>query len=66
MSIETFEAISLNVGLTVLISYMFFIMYRLAKDSGAGRFGSLVIFGALGLGVLGFVIKEVLVHTLDI
>jgi hypothetical protein len=40
-------------------------MYKLMKDSNAGKFGGFIIFGALGLGVLGFIIKEVLIHTLD-
>jgi len=38
----------------------------LAKESDAGKFGAMIIFGALGLGVIGFVIKEVLIRTMDI
>lgn len=59
MSIEQFENISLSVGIGSLVLYMIFIMYRLGKDSGAGRYGKMIIFFALGLGVFGFVIKIV-------
>jgi hypothetical protein len=66
MNIDDFESISLAVGLTVLISYMLFIIYDLAKQSKAGRYGYFVLFGALGLGLFGFVAKTVIVHVLNI
>ena len=66
MTTEQFETMSLYICVGGLILYMFFIMYRLAKDSDAGKFGTLIIFTVLGLGVLGFVIKEALVLFLDI
>ena len=44
---------------------MGWIVYDLAKESKAGRFGTFVMFGALGLGVLGFMIKGVLTHVLS-
>ena len=65
MSIEEFETWSLAILVPGLILYMVFIMYKLGKDSNAGKFGGFIIFLALGFGVLGFVIKEVLIHTLD-
>jgi predicted PurR-regulated permease PerM len=60
MTVEQFESISLNLGIGGLIAYMFYIMYRLAKDSGAGRIGSLAIFLSLGLGIMGFAAKSVI------
>lgn len=66
ISIEQFETISLYVCVGGLILYMFYIMYRLAKDSKAGKIGTIAIFGTLGFGVLGFIIKEILVVVLDI
>ena len=60
MSVEQFEHLSLNLGIGGLVLYMLFIMYRLAKDSGAGWFGSLVIFLSLGLGIVGFAAKSVI------
>ena len=66
ISEEVFAEWSLKIGLVVLISYMAFIMYRLAKDSKAGKTGMLWIFIGLGAGVLGFIIKEILVATLEV
>jgi len=44
-----------------LILYMGYIMYRLAKESKAGKFGGFIIFLVLGFGVAGFIFKEVLI-----
>jgi hypothetical protein len=60
MTVQQFESISLFLGIGGLIAYMVYIMFRLAQESNAGRFGSFVIFGALGLGVLGFAAKSVI------
>ena len=64
MDILLFEKISLYLGLLGLIVFMFFIIWDLAKKSDAGRFGTFVLFGSLGAGMMGFLIKEVLIHTL--
>jgi hypothetical protein len=64
VDIEQFEAWALTLGLAVLIGYMAFIVYRLGKDSKAGKFGMFVLFLALGLGLLGFLAKTVLVEVL--
>lgn len=66
ISIEQFETISLYICVGGLILYMFYIMYRLAKDSKAGKIGTIAIFGTLGLGVMGFVFKEILTIVLDL
>jgi hypothetical protein len=58
--IELFEEISMFLGVGGLVLYMVYIMYRLTQESGAGRFGSLVIFLALGLGIVGFAAKSVI------
>ncbi|ROS04964.1 uncharacterized protein DUF2788 [Sinobacterium caligoides] len=65
MTEEAFASYSVTILVGGLILYMFYIMYKLAKESNAGKFGGFIIFGALGLGVLGFVIKEVLIHALN-
>lgn len=66
MSIETFETWSLTIGIAVLIAYMAYIVWDLAKKSDAGKFGTVVLFAALGMGAAGFVIKAVLVETLQL
>lgn len=66
MTIAQFETISLYVCVSGLILYMMFIMYKMASESKAGRFGTLAIFGSLGAGIFAFVIKEVLTLVLDV
>ena len=66
MSVETFETWSLTIGISVLIAYMAYIVWDLAKKSDAGKFGTVVLFAALGMGAAGFVIKAVLVETLQL
>jgi hypothetical protein len=65
MSVEQFEEWSLIIGLTGLIGFMIFIVWNLGKESKAGKFGMFVLFLALGLGLLGFIIKLVLVEMLQ-
>ena len=48
-----------------LVAFMAFIVWDLAKKSKAGRYGTLVLFGALGVGVLGFVIKTLVIGSLE-
>lgn len=65
LSIEMFETLSLYIGVGGLIAFMFFIVWDLAKKSKAGKFGTFILFFALGLGLLGFIIKTVLVEVLE-
>jgi hypothetical protein len=65
MSVEEFETWSLYIGLGGLIGLMIFIVWNLGKESKAGKFGMFVLFLALGLGLLGFLIKLVLVELLQ-
>ena len=65
MSIEQFENIALTVCVGGLILFMCFIMWDLAKRSKAGRFGGFILFAALGVGLLGFVIKTVMVEVIN-
>ncbi len=57
MTVAQFEEIALTLGIAALVTLMFFIVYDLARKSRAGRLGTIVLFLALGLGVLGFVAK---------
>lgn len=47
----------LVVGLMV---FMVIIVYRVGKDSNAGKFGMMIMFIALMVGVLGFVMKFII------
>ena len=64
MDIQLFEKISLYLCLGALVLFMFFIIWDLAKKSKAGRFGTIMLFVVLGAGIAGFLVKEILVHTL--
>jgi hypothetical protein len=66
MTVETFETISLYVLVGGLILYMGFIVYDLAKRSNAGKFGTGVLFFALGLGVVGFIAKTIIVEVMGL
>jgi len=66
MTIETFESISMYVLISALILYMAYIVWDLAKRSNAGKFGTAILFFALGLGVFGFIAKTVIVEVMGI
>lgn len=66
MTFEQFEELALMLGLAALMGFMMFIIWDLGKRSQAGKFGMAVLFFALGLGMLGFVIKGVLKITMNL
>ena len=47
----------MTVGVTAFVGYMFFIIWQLARESKAGRFGTFVLFIVLGFGMIGFIAK---------
>jgi len=66
MTFELFETLSLYVLVGGLIIYMGFIVWDLAKKSNAGKFGTAVLFFALGLGVVGFIAKTIIVEIMGL
>jgi predicted RND superfamily exporter protein len=66
MNEAVFSQISMAVLLTGLMVWMGFIVWDLAKKSKAGKFGTFMMFTIMGAGVLGFVIKTVLVEVIQI
>lgn len=54
----------LTVGVSAFMLYMVFIIWRLARDSKAGKFGTFIIFLALGFGMLGFAAKGLIKYFL--
>ncbi|MFN2310059.1 MAG: DUF2788 domain-containing protein [Gammaproteobacteria bacterium] len=65
LTISEFEQLSLNILLPALILYMVFIIGNLAYKSKAGRYGSLWLFLALGLGLMGFIAKGIIEYLLE-
>jgi len=48
-----------------LIAFMMFIIWDLARKHNAGKFGTIVLYVGLALGVLGFLIKVVITYLLE-
>jgi uncharacterized membrane protein YkvI len=65
MEPEKFEEWMMIILVGGLVAFMGFIVYDLAKKSKAGKYGTMILFLALGLGVLGFIIKTVVIGTLE-
>ncbi|UOP05140.1 DUF2788 domain-containing protein [Conchiformibius kuhniae] len=61
MSEAEFAAIALKVCLTVLIGFLFFIIWDLGRKAKVGKLGMFILFLVLGLGIAGFLFKNVLV-----
>ena len=54
---EQISRFGLTWGLGLMIAFMLFIIWDLAKQSKAGRLGTFVLFFVLAFGMLGFVAK---------
>tara|TARA_R110002049_G_scaffold71204_8_gene183537 strand:- start:147 stop:353 length:207 start_codon:yes stop_codon:yes gene_type:complete len=54
-----------TIGIGALILFMIFIIWDLAKRSNAGVFGTMILYIALALGVLGFSIKIVISYLME-
>jgi len=65
VSYEEFEALALPLSIFALVAFMAFIVWDLAKKSKAGRWGTAVLFFALGLGIVGFVIKAIILANVE-
>lgn len=57
---EAISEFGLTFGVGAFMVYMGFIIWQLARESKAGRFGTFVLFLALGFGLVGFVAKSVI------
>jgi hypothetical protein len=53
-------------GIGGFIALMLFIIWKVAKDSNAGRFGTFILFLVLAFGIFGFLMKLVIEWTLQI
>ena len=54
---EQIANFGLTVGVSAFMLYMVFIIFQLARESKAGRFGTFVLFLGLGVGLVGFAAK---------
>jgi len=56
----------LTFGVSAFMLYMVFIIFQLARESKAGRFGTFVLFLALGVGLIGFVAKGIIKFVMGV
>lgn len=63
---EQVSEFGLTFGLSGFILFMLFIIWNLAKESKAGRFGTFVLFFVLAFGMLGFIAKQVMTWLLGL
>ena len=54
----------LTFGIGAFMLYVMFIIFQLARESKAGRFGTFVLFLALGFGLVGFAAKGLIKYFL--
>ncbi|MCL4802624.1 MAG: DUF2788 domain-containing protein [Burkholderiales bacterium] len=57
---EEIAEFALTWGLGAFVLFMLFIIWDLARESRAGRFGTFVLFFVLAFGVLGFIAKTII------
>ena len=62
MSEEQFALWGMRLGISGLVIMLGFIVWQLGKESKAGKWGMFILFFVLGLGVMGFLFKNVLVE----
>lgn len=63
---EQIAGFGLTFGVGAFMLYMFFIIFQLARESKAGRFGTFVLFLALGVGLIGFVAKGIIKFVMGV
>ena len=63
---EQISQFGLTWGLALLIGFMLFIIWDIAKKSNAGRLGTFILFFVLAFGMLGFLAKQVIKWMMDL
>lgn len=54
-----------TLGVGALIAFMIFIVWDLAKRSNAGKFGTIILYVGLAMGIFGFLIKVIITWMLE-
>ncbi len=63
---QQISELGLTWGIGAFIALMLFIIWSVAKESKAGRFGTFILFFVLAFGIFGFLIKQVIQWLLAI
>jgi len=66
MPLADFETLLTEILVAGLILYMCYIIWKIGRNSKAGKFGMAVLFVVLGLGMLGVVVKPIIAKMLGI
>lgn len=62
---EQIAEFGMTFGVGGFILFMLFVIWKLARESKAGRFGTFVLFFVLAFGMLGFIAKTILQAVLS-
>ncbi len=62
---ELITKLGMSIGVPIILAFLFFIIWDLAKESKAGRFGTLMMFLVLGGGFISYIIKEVIIWCMS-
>jgi hypothetical protein len=54
-----------TLGVGALILFMVFIVWDLAKRSKAGKFGTMILYIGLAMGIVGFLMKVIITYLLE-
>jgi hypothetical protein len=65
MTEAQFAEFGLTFGVAGFMLYMLVIIFQLARESKAGKFGTFVLFLVLAFGMLGFVAKQVIIWVME-
>lgn len=59
-------AFGMTWGIGALIAMMLAIIWKIARESRAGRFGTFVLFFVLAFGIVGFLAKQLIARVLGL
>lgn len=62
---EQIADFGMRFGVGGFILFMLFVIWKLARDSNAGRLGTFILFFVLAFGMLGFIAKSILQSLLE-
>jgi hypothetical protein len=54
-----------TLGVGALVTFMLFIIWDLAKRSNAGKFGTMILYIGLAMGIAGFIMKFIITYMLE-
>ena len=57
---EQISHFGMTFGVGFFILFMLVVIWKLARESNAGRFGTFVLFFVLAFGMLGFIAKNMI------